>query len=66
MQIKLDSKNNAMYIRFTNSAIVESEEIKNGIIIDYDDNNTVVGIEILDISKHYPDADLENVQIDTV
>ena len=65
MQIKLDSKNNAMYIRFTNSTIVESEEIKTGIIIDYDDKNAVVGIEILDLNKHFPDADLENVQIDT-
>lgn len=65
MQIKLDSKNNAMYIRFTDSTIVESEEIKKGIIIDYDAANTVVGIEILDLSTHSPDADLENVQIDT-
>ena len=36
-----------MYIRLKESKIVESDEISNDIILDYDEGGNVVGIEVL-------------------
>jgi len=36
---------------FSNAPIDESDEDKPGVILDYDKNGNVVGIEILDASK---------------
>ncbi len=51
MKVKVDKKNDALYFRLDESKIVESEEIEDGIILDYDNNNNVVGIEILGVTK---------------
>ena len=51
MKLKVDHDNDALYFRLDESAIVDSEEIKPGIILDYDANENVVGIEILGLSQ---------------
>lgn len=43
-----------LYIRFSNEPIKESDEQKPGIILDYSKDGSIVGIEILDASKHIP------------
>jgi uncharacterized protein YuzE len=37
----------AIYIRFNENKIVNSDEISDGLIADYDENGDIVGIEIL-------------------
>lgn len=51
MKIKIDEKADALYLRIDDSKIIESEEVAPGVIIDFDDNNQVVGVEILNLSK---------------
>jgi len=51
MKIKIDEKADALYLRIDDSTIIESEEVTPGIIIDFNDNNQVVGVEILNLSK---------------
>jgi uncharacterized protein YuzE len=41
----------AIYIRLKENKIVNSDEISDGVIIDYDENGDVVGIEILWVSE---------------
>lgn len=65
MRLKVDYKNDALYFRLDESAIVESEEIKPGVILDYDANNNVVGIEILGISRRVPVEMLKSLQFET-
>ena len=50
MRLKLDKENDTLYLRLDGNAIVESEEAQPGIILDFDENGRVVGIEILDLS----------------
>lgn len=64
MKVQFDEKNDALYLRFDDSAIVDSEEISAGIILDFNDKNQVVGIEILDVKKHLPNADLKKFQFE--
>ncbi|MCC5942196.1 MAG: DUF2283 domain-containing protein [Balneolaceae bacterium] len=51
MNIKYDQAADAMYLKFSDEEVVESDEDKPGIIIDYDESGNVVGIELLDASK---------------
>lgn len=66
MRLKVDHKNDALYFRLNESAIVESEEIRPGVILDYDANDNVVGIEILGLSKRVPVEMLKTFQFETV
>ena len=66
MKLKVDHDNDALYFRLDESAIVDSEEIKPGIILDYDANENVVGIEILGLSQRVSLDMLKNLQFETV
>ena len=45
MKLKIDKQADALYLRLDDSKIIESEEIMPGIVLDYDENDQVVGIE---------------------
>ena len=54
MKFKYHKKEDALYFRFNDSSIVESEEVREGIILDYDKNQRLVGLEVLDVAKRFP------------
>jgi len=51
MRLKVDRENDALYFRLDESTIVESEEVRPGLILDFDARGRVVGIEILHLSS---------------
>lgn len=51
MKVKYDKEVDIVYMTFSKNKITESNEDKPGIIIDYDKDGFIVGIEILDASK---------------
>jgi len=55
MKIDFDKETKAIYFRLNDSAIVESEEIAPGVIYDFDKDNAVVGIEILNLNHKTPE-----------
>lgn len=52
MKLEYDPMVDALYVRLNDHAIIESEQIKPGIALDYDEAGNVVGIEVLGVSKH--------------
>lgn len=50
MRLKVDKENDALYFRLDESSIVESEEVQPGVILDFNADGKVVGIEILNLS----------------
>lgn len=52
MKLEYDPAADALYVRLNERPIIESEQIKPGIILDYDEAGNVVGIEVLSASKH--------------
>ncbi|MFH1224396.1 MAG: DUF2283 domain-containing protein [Candidatus Diapherotrites archaeon] len=54
MRIRYDEKNDAMYIRFSEAEYFESDEVKDGLIVDYDKDGKILGLEILDVSENLP------------
>ena len=51
MQITFDKVANALYIRFSQEEIKDSEEMNDGIIIDYGGDDSVIGIEVLNYKQ---------------
>ena len=66
MRIRVDQANDALYFRLDESAIVESEEVQPGIILDFNDKGRMVGIEILGIKERIPEKELKRLQFETV
>jgi len=52
MKTLYDSEADALYVRFSDTAIVESEEVAEGVVLDFDVEGRIVAIEVLDASKH--------------
>lgn len=52
--VKYDPKANAAYIRFSAEHVEESEEVAPGIVLDYDAEGRIVGLEVLDARAHLP------------
>lgn len=65
MRLKVDRENDAVYLRLDESPIVESEEVQPGVILDFDADGNVIGLELLGIARRIsPDA-LRLVQLET-
>ena len=64
MKVHFDREADALYFRFDDSRIVESEEVKAGIILDFNEQNQVVGIEILDAGKRVPESSLKQMHFE--
>jgi uncharacterized protein YuzE len=52
MKTTYDREADALYVRFADSPIVESKEVANGVVLDFDDQGKIVGFEFLDARKH--------------
>jgi uncharacterized protein YuzE len=61
MKMHYDQKTDALYLRLDDSKIIESAEVQPGIVLDYDANNQVVGVEILRVRERVPAADLKHL-----
>lgn len=51
MKVKYDQEVDVLTIEFSNATVQESDSDKPGIILDYDKDGNVVGLEILNASK---------------
>ena len=62
MKSRYDAETDALYVRFADAEVVESEEVRPGFILDFDAAGRVVAVEILDASEHLASgADLQHL-----
>ncbi len=66
MRLKIDKENDALYLRLDEADIIDSEEVQPGVILDFNKDNRVVGIEILNLSSRVAREKLNLVQLETV
>jgi len=50
MNFSFDKIANALYIRFSSEKVLNSDEIAEGIIIDYGKNENILGVEVLNFT----------------
>ena len=65
MRLKIDKENDALYFRLDEAEIVESEEVQPGVVLDFDKDKNMVGIEILSLSTRIPPERLRVIQVET-
>ena len=51
MKVFYDQRADTLTIIFTETPVVESDEDKPGVILDYDDKGNLVSLEIMDASR---------------
>ena len=66
MRLKVDKENDALYLRLDESPIIESEEVQPGVILDFNAEGKVVGIEILNLSIRTQPDQLKVFQYEAV
>ena len=66
MKIEYSKKADALYVYFQEKYVNTSKEIEEGIILDFDDNNQIIGIEILDASERFGKSDIANINIENL
>lgn len=65
MKLHVDRAADALYLRLDESAIIDSEEVSPGVILDYNEANEVVGVELLHLSKRSAGLNLSTLQFET-
>ncbi len=62
MKISVDKESDTLYFRLDESKIAESEEVRPGVILDFDEDDRVVGVEFLNISSRATEEELSTMQ----
>ena len=65
MRLKVDKGNDALYFRLDESSIVESEEVQPDVILDFNADGKVVGVEMLNLSTRIKPEQLNVLQYET-
>ena len=64
MRVRYDEEADGLYIRLREGQCYESDEIREGFMLDYDTDGNIIGIEILEASAHLAPADLSTVNFE--
>ena len=51
MKIEFDPEVDALYVQLADGDVETTEEIKPGVMLDYDDQGNILGLEVLNVSK---------------
>ncbi len=66
MKLKVDQQADALYLSLTDAPASRSEEVSPGIIVDYDEQDRVVGVEMLYLSKRAPDTEINRLLFESI
>ena len=65
MRLHVDKEADALYLRLDDAAVVESEEVSPGVVLDFDRQGQVIGIEMLNLSRRSSRLNLSELQFQT-
>jgi uncharacterized protein YuzE len=60
MKISYDQATDSLYIHLADRTSVDSDEVREGIVLDYDANGALVGIDVQHASQK---ADINNISL---
>jgi len=63
MKLTIDREADALYLDLDDAPAVQSEEISPGVILDYNTEGKVTGIEMLYLSKRVSSSQLRKVEV---
>lgn len=63
MKVVYDKTTDIVRVLFSEKSIEDSDEVRPGVIVDFDAGGGVVGLEILDASKRMPHPEVVEVAL---
>ena len=60
MKISYDAATDSLYIHLSDRSSVDSDEVREGVVLDYDADGTLVGIDVQHASKK---TDIHNLSV---
>jgi uncharacterized protein YuzE len=63
MRIHYHQAADALYLRLDESEVVDSQEVNPGLVLDFNADDEVVGIEVLRLRSRFPSADPEHLHV---
>jgi len=61
MKILYDNETDSIYVKFMDDTITESEEVKKDVIVDYNNNDEIVSIEVLNVKTNPHEIDIPTI-----
>ena len=66
MKIEYSKEADALYVYFKEAEVAKSKEVEEGVVVDFDSEGHVIGIEILDARVRLGVEGLVNVSIENL
>ncbi len=66
MKIEYDSEVDALYIRIEEKEVSRTKELEEGVNLDLDENNKIIGLEIIGASERYSKKDIFNISTENL
>ena len=66
MKIEYDKEVDALYIRIQEKEVARTQEVSDGVNLDFDGDGRLIGLEVLSASKRYSSTDLFNLSTENL
>ncbi|HVO92022.1 MAG TPA: DUF2283 domain-containing protein [Terriglobales bacterium] len=66
MKIEYDKKVDALYIRIQEKEVARTQEVSDGVNLDFDGEGRLIGPEVLSASKRYSSTDIFNLSTENL
>ena len=66
MKIEYDREVDALYIRVQEKFVAQTQEVAEGINLDFDADGKLIGLEILDATERYSPSDIFNLSTENL
>jgi uncharacterized protein YuzE len=66
MRIEYDKAVDALYIRIQEKDVARTQEVSDGVNIDFDGEGRLIGLELLSASKRYSSSDIFNLSTENL
>ena len=61
MKIIYDNETDSIYVKFSNDKILESEEVKKDVVVDYNSMEEIVSVEILNVKTNPHEIEIPTI-----
>ncbi len=66
MRIEYDREVDALYIRIQEKEVAQSKEVSEDVVLDLDEEGRIIGLEVLDATRHYSLSDIFNLSTENL
>jgi uncharacterized protein YuzE len=66
MKLTIDPDADALYLRLNEAEIVDSEQVASGVVLDYDRDDNIVGVEVLHLSRRGSPIEVQKLVFETL